>query len=148
MILLFALRILFLLLLYGFLGILVYLIWRDLQTHTVAPAQELAVRSPVPGRQRLVVVGSGETGLPEGSQYPLGSITTLGRDLANDIVISDTFASSRHARIEQREGRFWIEDLGSKNGTLLNGARLAPYDPVPVHRCDIISIGQTRFKVG
>ncbi|MCZ7574818.1 MAG: FHA domain-containing protein [Ardenticatenaceae bacterium] len=148
MLLIFALRILFLLLLYGFLGLLVYLIWRDLKARSRPAGHEASTIAQVPRGPRLTVIASGETGLPEGRQYPMGSITTLGRDLANDITIADSFASSRHARIEQREGRFWLEDLGSTNGTHLNGAQLAPYDPVPLDPGDVISIGQTRFKVG
>lgn len=148
MLLIFALRLLFLLLLYGFLALLIYLIWRDLQVRSQPATPRTPGLADAPRGPRLTVIASGETGLPEGRHYPLGSITTLGRDLANDITIADTFASSRHARIEQREGRFWLEDLGSTNGTLLNGATLAPYDPVPLDPGDVIAIGQTRFKVG
>lgn len=148
MLLIFALRILFLLLLYGFLVLLVYLIWRDLQARAQTAGREASAPTPAPRGPRLTVIASGENGLPEGRHYPLGSIVTLGRDLANDITLADSFASSRHARIEQREGRFWLEDLGSTNGTLLNGAPLAPYDPAPLDAGDVISIGQTRFKVG
>jgi len=46
----------------------------------------------------------------------------IGRDLANQVVITDdTFISRHHAWITFEEGGFWLEDLGSTNGTLLNG---------------------------
>lgn len=49
----------------------------------------------------------------------------IGRDDGNDIVLNgDTYASRFHAWITYEQERFWIEDLGSTNGTLLNGARL------------------------
>jgi pSer/pThr/pTyr-binding forkhead associated (FHA) protein len=54
--------------------------------------------------------------------------TTLGRDLSNDIVINDSEASRRHARIFLQGGNYIIEDLGSTNGTSVNGQRLmGPY---------------------
>lgn len=56
---------------------------------------------------------------------PLAAEATLGRDPDNTVVIGDRFTSGRHARIFHREGRYWLEDLGSKNGTLLNGHRVA-----------------------
>ncbi len=146
--LLFALRILFLLLLYGFLALIIYYVRRDLQARSQPGATpQTAVVGDVNG-PRLTVVASGETGLPEGRHFQLRSITTIGRELANDIVISDGFASGRHARVERREARYWVEDLGSRNGTLLNDARLAPYDPAPLDPGDVITIGQTRLKFG
>ena len=54
--------------------------------------------------------------------------TTMGRDLSNDIVINDLEASRRHARIFLQGGNYIIEDLGSTNGTSVNGQRLmGPY---------------------
>ena len=54
--------------------------------------------------------------------------TTMGRDLSNDIVINDSEASRRHARIFLQGGNYIIEDLGSTNGTSVNGQRLmGPY---------------------
>ncbi|MCD4673949.1 MAG: FHA domain-containing protein [Anaerolineaceae bacterium] len=54
--------------------------------------------------------------------------TTIGRDLSNDIVINDSEASRNHARIFLQGGNYIIEDLGSTNGTSVNGQRLmGPY---------------------
>jgi pSer/pThr/pTyr-binding forkhead associated (FHA) protein len=77
-------------------------------------------------------------------------VTTIGRDLSNDIVVADAYASTRHARIErQGDGRFWLEDVGSSNGTLLNGQLLRPNNPVPLDSGDVISIGKNvQFKMG
>jgi ABC-type multidrug transport system ATPase subunit/pSer/pThr/pTyr-binding forkhead associated (FHA) protein/ABC-type multidrug transport system permease subunit len=49
---------------------------------------------------------------------------TIGRDPDNDLVIDSTSASRRHARVTPAEGRYFLADLGTRNGTLLNGERL------------------------
>lgn len=69
------------------------------------------------------------TGPTPGKAYPLEKGELLvGRDLAMDIVINDTEISRRHARIFMQGGRAVLEDLGSTNGTSVNGQRLmGPY---------------------
>jgi pSer/pThr/pTyr-binding forkhead associated (FHA) protein len=54
----------------------------------------------------------------------LAGEVTLGRNEENALVIGDRFTSGRHARLCEREGAYWVEDLGSRNGTLLNGRRI------------------------
>lgn len=62
--------------------------------------------------------------------------TTVGRDASNDIMLSSNYVSGKHAVITQKEGFFFVEDLGSKNGTMLNNnkiekeERLAPGDKI------------------
>jgi len=50
-----------------------------------------------------------------------GEVTTIGRDSTNNIVISDDAASGNHAKILVEEGKFFIHDLASSNGTFVNG---------------------------
>ena len=49
------------------------------------------------------------------------SATSVGRSSSNDIVFDDPLVSSHHAQIYYEERRFWIEDVGSTNGTAVNG---------------------------
>lgn len=56
----------------------------------------------------------------KGMQWPLNDALTIGRDEASDIVIPDRQVSRAHARISASAEGFWLEDLGSKNGTYLN----------------------------
>ena len=49
---------------------------------------------------------------------------TVGKDAANDVVLDDPFVSGRHLRLERRDGRWHVRDLGSTNGTFLGGARV------------------------
>jgi pSer/pThr/pTyr-binding forkhead associated (FHA) protein len=77
-----------------------------------------------------------------GSAYELGSGATLGRGDV-EIHLEDPFASSRHARIERQGGVLVLEDLGSTNGTFLNGEPLG--GPQPLHAGDRIRIGDSEF---
>ena len=78
-----------------------------------------------------------------GLEYDLPQRTTLGR---GDVEISfeDSFASSRHARVELTAGHAVIEDLGSTNGTFVNGDKLE--GPVSLRGGDQIAIGDTVFE--
>ena len=68
---------------------------------------------------------------------------TLGRKATNDIVIPDPYASGSHALITEVEGRFTITDVGSTNGTLLNGEKLAPNEPHELAEGEEITVGQS-----
>src|SRR5205807_331407 len=58
-----------------------------------------------------------------GERLPLRATNAIGRDAGNDIAVPDEAASARHAVLEQRDEEWWIEDLGSTNGTLVNGVK-------------------------
>ena len=139
--LIFALRILLSLVLYAFLGLAFWAVWRDLRaTRAQAEAQAR-------DRAALVIVAPGETDLLPGDRLPLLPVTTLGRALTNTLVLADRFASAEHARLTQRDGRWWLEDLDSRNGTLLNEVRLRPARPVAVVEGDLVGVGSVRLRV-
>jgi len=69
----------------------------------------------------------------------------LGRDLANEIVISDPEVSRRHARFFIRDESVFVEDLGSTNGTFLNGERIA--SPQQLRMGDVITFGESVVMV-
>jgi hypothetical protein len=141
-----ALKIAFLVLLYLFIWRIVRTASRDLRlpqdTMMLAAAPGgLAVSAPKVGR--LIVDES--PSLEQGSTVELDSrAITLGRGSANDLALDgDDYASSRHARIEPRRDGIWVHDLGSTNGTYVNGVRidrprrLAPGDVVRVGETDL-----------
>ena len=70
--------------------------------------------------------------------------TTIGRSARNDLCVEDPFASRLHAEIRRKGDHFWVSDLGSANGTLVNGTRLAA--PVQLHDRDLIRIGETEIE--
>lgn len=68
-------------------------------------------------------------------------IVTLGRDITNDIVINDPEVSRHHLRLTRGAGGFTVEDLGSTNGTFVNGQRLT--GARPLRPGDMIGLGET-----
>jgi pSer/pThr/pTyr-binding forkhead associated (FHA) protein len=138
--LIFALRILLSLTLYAFLFLAFWAIWRDLRA-TRAQAETQARDQPA-----LVVVVPGETDLLPGDRLPLLAATTLGRALTNTVVLADSFASARHARLIQHNDLWWLTDLDSRNGTFLNEVRLEPGEPVAVAEGDLLGVGSIRLR--
>jgi len=93
---------------------------------------------------RLVVVTS--PALTTGEELTIDSSPILvGREAENDVpLLRDEFSSSRHARIEPRRDGVWIEDVGSTNGTFVNGVRLTK--PSKLSSGDVIRVGQTDLR--
>jgi hypothetical protein len=84
------------------------------------------------------VMRSGPT---PGATFSLeGDQLTIGRDSASGIAINDAEISRKHARLTFQGGKYVIEDLGSTNGTFVNGQRLA--SPVVLKSGDVVSLGE------
>ena len=93
-------------------------------------------------RHRLVV----RRGPQPNQQYDLTRDTiTIGRDITNDIVISDPEVSRHHARLVQGPAGYVIEDLRSTNGTFINRERIST--PHQLHNGDVIGVGETVMLV-
>lgn len=63
----------------------------------------------------------------------------------NDIVIPDAYASGRHADITVESDSIAVTDVGSSNGTIVNGSKLEPHSPCEVHFGDAITFGETEL---
>jgi pSer/pThr/pTyr-binding forkhead associated (FHA) protein len=143
-----VLKIAFLVLLYLFIWRIVRAASRDLRL-----PQESFVLRPEGGVPRsgsglhtgqLVVLKS--PALDEGREIVLNSAPlTVGRGEQNDIELEeDDFASARHARFEPRQDGVWIADMGSTNGTYVNGIQLER--PRKLSPGDIVRVGQTDLR--
>ncbi len=77
-------------------------------------------------------------------RFALGEQLRLGREEDNDVRLSDQMASRHHAMIQRQGDQYLLSDLGSGNGTVLNGVRVA--GPTVLAEGDIILIGQTQLK--
>ena len=88
--------------------------------------------------QFQLIMRSGPT---PGAAFTLeGDQLTIGRDATNDIVINDAEVSRRHARLTFQGGKYVLEDLGSTNGTFVNGQRLA--GPRVLKAGEVVSFGE------
>jgi len=142
-VLILILRIVSATLLYLFLLSAVLIIWRDGRAVAKQAIQQRQIEARPLGR--LVVVEAGKTGWTRGEAFPLAVATRLGRAPTNTVIIEDPFASAEHALLTFRNGRWWLEDLGSRNGTLLNGERLNT--AAIVSTGDVIGIGEVRLRI-
>jgi hypothetical protein len=93
-------------------------------------------------RPRLEVIAA--LGYEPGTVFELGDSATLGRSPTADVRIDDPFASSAHARIFPRGQFMYIEDMGSTNGTYLNGRQLRK--PEQLRVADVVRIGDTEYR--
>jgi adenylate cyclase len=77
-------------------------------------------------------------------EIPLASrVISIGRDPSNDLVLSDSMVSRRHAILEQRDNQYILRDNGSSNGTMVNGDRVE--DEKPLRDGDLVAIGSSRL---
>jgi FHA domain-containing protein len=145
-----VLKILFLVLLYLFIWRIVRSAARDVrlpqESFVLAPGSVPGLVSEEPQIEagRLVVVKS--PALEEGDELVLDSSPLLlGRGPRNDVDLGrDEYASSKHARVEPRRDGVWLEDVGSTNGTYLNGSRLTR--PKRLTAGDVVRVGETELR--
>jgi hypothetical protein len=133
---LWLLRFLFLALLYLFLFAVVRVLVRDLRA---------AAREPDAQLGRLLVLASPDGEPPAGAVFGLDALTSLGRDVNNTIVVDDRFASTEHAILSFRGRTWYVEDLGSTNGTFVNGGKVE--GTAPIGFGDELQVGQVRFRL-
>jgi hypothetical protein len=94
----------------------------------------------------LEVIDSGMSKmLKNGSVIPINNEITIGRREDNSVVIQEGYVSAYHARIFQKNNSYVLEDLGSTNGTILNGDRIE--NKVYIRSGDELEIGTTVFRV-
>jgi hypothetical protein len=144
------LKIAFLVLLYGFILLVVRSATKGMEQAPqesiilgAAEAAQLRAEHGLPPR-RLLVVASAD--LREGQTIEVTAPTTVGRDAHSGIRLDrDEFASALHARLEPRPDGAWVDDLGSTNGTFVNGAKLKRAQLAKVG--DVIRIGATELQV-
>jgi hypothetical protein len=131
-----VLRLLFLAGLYAFLWAVVRVLLRDLRAAAREPGSELG---------RLVVVASPGAEPAVGAAFSLDAVTTLGRDVNATILLDDEFVSGIHAVLTYRGRTWYVEDLGSTNGTFVNGS---PVDGVAaVSFGDELQLGTVRLRL-
>ncbi len=132
------LRVAVVFLLYFFLWQVLRVVSRDLATSTPEPV------TLAPYGQ-LVVINAGQTGIPVGKVFPLSTLSVIGRSVETEIALNDSFLSNEHARMELRDGVWSLEDLGSTNGTFLNGFEVRA--STEVHDGDVVRVGRVELRL-
>ena len=148
--LLLVLKIAFLVLLYLFIWRIVSTASRDLrlpqESFILRPgeAEGLGREASSPVTGQLVVLQS--PALEEGETFDVDSAPISAGRLDDNVIVlgNDEFASSHHARFEPRRDGVWLEDVGSTNGTYLNGIRISR--PRKLSAGDVVRIGETDLK--
>lgn len=123
------------LVLYGFLGWVLLTLWRELRSHTGLLASRrippLSLYGLSPGHKTRL-------------QFNHSKIT-VGRNAACDCVIDDDTVSAYHAQINFRRNQWWVEDLGSTNGSFINDQRLT--SAIVLTSDDQVRFGQISFQL-
>ena len=105
--------------------------------------------SSSPIGQRLESIKRGETCciLFQGKKISLVAKVDIGRDRDNDIVIDNKLVSRFHARVQKLKAAYYITDLGSANGTFVNGTRIEREKYYRIAADDIVKIANTELKI-
>lgn len=80
-----------------------------------------------------------------GRNFPLGDEVTVGRAAGCQVTLDDTYVSQLHARVFARDGQYFVEDLGSTNGTYLNRRKVT--GPMVMNRGDRLQVGNTVLEL-
>jgi len=136
-------------LLYVFLLRIVFVVARELRGTPEPVVAPVVAPQPAPakgGKRRpwkLVVV---EPPAERGKAFVINGEATIGRGGGCNVPLSfDTFVSQVHARAQERDGKLWIEDIGSTNGTIVNGAKIEAARRV--NKGDRVQVGETLLEV-
>ena len=141
---------------FGFLAVLyLFLLWiarsalKDLR-RTVSPAPDATGYHVAPGfddrgvSEDAWLIAERGGGLKAGERFDLFGGLSIGRAADADVRIEDRYASGLHARIYSRAGHYYVEDMNSTNGTLLNDATVS--GEAELRAGDLIRIGDTEFR--
>ncbi|MFP5282690.1 MAG: FHA domain-containing protein [Actinomycetes bacterium] len=148
-------KVLYLALLWLFILSVVSVIRSDLFGRTVpAPddPQPQELEDPAPplkrgrrnrGEPRVLTITAGaQAGQSAGVA---GGVVLIGRGADCQLILDDDYVSTRHARVVPNEDGYYVEDLGSTNGTYVNGARIVA--PTTITLADTVRIGKTVLKL-
>ena len=141
-----TLKYLFLALLYLFILRAIRVVYLDLVGPRVPKPRGQRARSQAPARRRgtpkSVVVTEADKPV---RNFPLDGEITFGRADSCRVQLDDTYVSTLHARMFSKDGTWFVEDLGSTNGTYLNRVKVTGPSPIAVG--DEVRVGKTIVEV-
>lgn len=134
------LRLLFIFLIYFFL----YQLLR-VQSRELLALASVGRRHEAPPIYRLVVEDGGESPALIGRTFQLKPFTTVGRHHECNISLDEPFLSAQHAEIRYADGAWWVHDLGSTNGTYINGTPIQ--GPTDIEPGDVVQFGRVKLRL-
>lgn len=146
-----VLKLAFLVLLYAFIILIVRTATKVLggappESIVLGAADAAALRAQHGLRPARFVVVAAPGGRRAGSAIEVAAPTIVGRDTSSGIQLDgDEFASTRHARIDLRPDGVWVEDLGSTNGTFVNGTQITSKQLLQPG--DVLRVGETELEL-
>lgn len=112
---------------------------------TKAPPENAPqIRRDQPSKAATLWQVKATTGVISGRMFPMEGTKVVGRDPHCDIVVGGAHVSRRHAEFTVRGGALWVKDLGSSNGTFINGKK---HDEIQLKNGDEVKLDAMTFKV-
>lgn len=123
-----------------FLGLVYLFVWQV--ARAIGSHVGISVRRPRPAGTKILFVRSESQ---QGQEIEISDVAVLGRSADTDLVLDDPYASDFHMRLVAQANGIMLHDLGSTNGTYVNGRRVTA--PTQLRRGDTIQVGKTVMEV-
>jgi pSer/pThr/pTyr-binding forkhead associated (FHA) protein len=123
-----------------FLGLVYLFVWQ--MARAIGSHLGISVRRNRKEGSRVLFVRSESQ---QGQEFEVSGVVVLGRSDETDVVIDDPYASEFHLRLVSQENGMMLHDLGSTNGTYVNGRRVSA--PTELKRGDTIQVGKTVMEI-
>jgi hypothetical protein len=123
-----------------FLGLVYLFVWQV--ARAIGSHLGISVRRKRKEGRRVLFVRSESQ---RGQEFEVGDVQVLGRSEEADVVLDDPYASDFHLRLVSQENGMMLHDLGSTNGTYVNGRRVSA--PTELKRGDTIQVGKTVMEI-
>jgi len=123
-----------------FLGLVYLFVWQV--ARAIGSHLGLSVRRKRKEGSRVLFVRSESQ---QGREFEVSDVVVMGRSSETDVVIDDPYASDFHLRLVSQENGMMLHDLGSTNGTYVNGRRASA--PTELKRGDTIQVGKTVMEI-
>lgn len=123
-----------------FLGLVYLFVWQV--ARAIGSHLGISVRRKRKEGSRVLFVRSESQ---QGQEFQVNDVVVMGRSDETDVVIDDPYASEFHLRLVSQENGMMLHDLGSTNGTYVNGRRVSA--PTELKRGDTIQVGKTVMEI-
>jgi len=123
-----------------FLGLVYLFVWQV--ARAIGSHLGISLRRQRKEGTRVVIVKSESQ---QGKELEVKDVSVLGRSAEADVLLDDPYASEFHMRLVAQEGGLTLHDLGSTNGTYVNGRRVTA--PTTLRRGDTVQVGKTVMEV-